>query len=151
MNSPLRIVPFPGIHADSLGHYLLALGLLRAASSRWPEARGVWRNSVFHLVGSFTQESIGGFLADEWQPTSYERWWADPFDSDRSVKIPAQRRQLAMARSAANRSSLAALDATIVTVSGLLSGNPIFGNLAGKNGDKRDFSASLDFHGKPFA
>jgi len=49
----LSVVRCPGLHLDSLGHYLAALGLLDLAArdGLWPRVRGAWRDGAFLLVG----------------------------------------------------------------------------------------------------
>ena len=41
MTTELRVLRFEGIHSDTLGHYLTALGLLAAIARRWPDIRDV--------------------------------------------------------------------------------------------------------------
>ena len=51
MKRVLQVVRFEGIHTDSLGHYFISLGLLRAASRQWPNIGGCWRHGRFVLLG----------------------------------------------------------------------------------------------------
>lgn len=77
MNAVLDIHSFPGINTDCLGHYLMSLGLLKAAAARWPSTRGFWKDGIFHLAGEFTAVQLREFLLNEWQPQPYEKWWAE--------------------------------------------------------------------------
>ena len=63
MTTPLRVLRFEGIHADTLGHYLCGLGLLSTLSTRWPDVRGCWRDGRFVIVhATLTWESVTIFL-----------------------------------------------------------------------------------------
>ena len=50
MKVSLHTFPFRGIRADSLGGYLMGLGLLSACAKRWPDIRGCWREGCFNLL-----------------------------------------------------------------------------------------------------
>jgi CRISPR-associated protein Csx17 len=136
MSPPLRIIPFLGIHTDSLGHYLMGLGLLRAVSAHWPTTLAVWREGVFHLVAGFTQEVAIDFLLREWKPTPYERWWAAGQKVDTKAKTG---RHVAELRSSAAIPAQRAADATLVGV-GRNQFNPLFGT--GGNVGKRDLASA---------
>jgi CRISPR-associated protein Csx17 len=83
MNQPLNVSAFHGINNDCLGHYLIGLGLLRAVSSKWPEARGCWHDGRFHLVAPLMETDVTDFIAQTWQPTPYEKWWEAAQREDR--------------------------------------------------------------------
>ncbi|MFO1498632.1 MAG: type I-U CRISPR-associated protein Csx17 [Verrucomicrobiota bacterium] len=53
----LTVLPLPGLHLDSLGLCLSALGLLSLCSRRWASVRGGWRGAVFYLAGGPTTDS----------------------------------------------------------------------------------------------
>ncbi len=72
MNNKFWIMPFPGIRADSLGGYLMGLGLLSACSKRWPEIRGCWRKGRFILLHMCLKSNeIRDFLLNEWNVPQY--------------------------------------------------------------------------------
>ena len=69
-----------GIHTETLGHYLSALGLLRvlAGADEWRNVRGYWRQGFFSLASDndgLDGESVSRYLLEEWSPTPFERWW----------------------------------------------------------------------------
>src|SRR5947209_14717552 len=85
MTRPLKVLRFPGIHPDTLGHYLSGLGLLAAVGQRWPDVRGCWRDRRFVLLHeSLTEPQVREYLLAEWQPTRYERWWDKAQKKDKS-------------------------------------------------------------------
>lgn len=77
MKQHLTRLALTGIHADTLGHYLTALGVLSAAAQKWSSARGCWRGGRFHLFGcASTADELISFLKTQWHPTRFDRWWA---------------------------------------------------------------------------
>ncbi len=92
----LPVVPLPGLHLDTLGHYFAALGLLRLTARQWPSVKGCWRDGIFHLVGGpkdFSQ--LETYLIDvganaKW--TRYEYKW-DSANKRASDIITKKRRQ----------------------------------------------------------
>ena len=83
----LNVIAFDGINTDSLGQYLTGLGVLSAVSKKWPDIRGCWRNGRFVFVAeSLTIDEVERFLAQEWQPTPYERWWVTSQKKDTKAK-----------------------------------------------------------------
>ncbi|MBI5000048.1 MAG: type I-U CRISPR-associated protein Csx17 [Euryarchaeota archaeon] len=68
-------IPLLGLTPTPLGNYLAALGVLKAVSKKWPEARGFWRDDIFHLRGPFGVDDIVKYLAEEWEPTPFIRPW----------------------------------------------------------------------------
>src|SRR6266540_1709002 len=89
----LTVLPLPGLHLDSLGLCLSALGLLSLCSRRWASVRGGWRGAVFYLAGGPTTESeLIEFLAGigergEW--SSYHKGWDKHQKADTKAKIGA--------------------------------------------------------------
>jgi hypothetical protein len=68
MKITLHASQFNGIRADSLGGYLMGLGLLSACAKRWPEMRGCWRDGIFALFHTdIDSDKIQNFLLDEWR------------------------------------------------------------------------------------
>ncbi len=93
MTRPLNVLRFPGIHPDTLGHYLSGLGLLAAVGQKWPDVRGCWRDRRFVLVHeTLTEEKIRQHLLAEWQPTKYERWWAAAQASKDDAELWSERK-----------------------------------------------------------
>lgn len=88
MKVSLRTFPFRGIRADSLGGYLMGLGLLSACAKRWPDIRGCWREGCFNLLHKENNINVEEYILDQWQPTSFESWnrydspWIDRSKSD---------------------------------------------------------------------
>lgn len=135
MSETLRCVSFPGIMADTLGGYLAGLGLLRAATLKWPGVRGCWRNQMFLLCAAeITAPDITEFFRTEWQPTPYRRWWKG-------------QKALGPARAKATLADVALLDSHIVSRGGERNiYNPVFGT--GGNVGKRDFAKVCEICGK---
>ena len=72
MNTKFRTIPFQGIRADSLGGYLMGLGLLSACSKRWPDIRGCWREGHFTLLHTNLELiEIRDFLLNGWDAPQY--------------------------------------------------------------------------------
>ena len=95
MTRPLNVLPFAGIHPDTLGHYLSGLGLLAAVGQKWPDVRGCWRDRRFVLLHeSLTEEQVRQHLLTTWDPTPYERWWDKAQSADTKAKGSAAVRQL---------------------------------------------------------
>jgi CRISPR-associated protein Csx17 len=141
MNKQLSALTFAGIRPDSLGEYLSGLGLLAAAAQRWPVVRGCWKDGQFVLLSDeIGIEAVEHYLLKEWTPTCYERWWEKEYDEDRSsAKKKKPVVAIAKRRACQPNDQLRSLDATLVTLNRPMS-NPLFGNLAGRVGAKRDFS-----------
>lgn len=77
MTQKLHAFTLDGINVDSLGHYLVGLGVLSAAAQRWPTIRACWHQGRFKLLSDEAADldEVTKFLLTEWKPTSYERWW----------------------------------------------------------------------------
>jgi CRISPR-associated protein Csx17 len=87
MSTLLKAVHCEGVRVDCLGNYLAGLGLLAAASRRWPNVRGCWRRGHFVLVEeSIDAESVERFLLHEWKPSPYEKWWSKAQKADTKAK-----------------------------------------------------------------
>lgn len=147
MSTALRLIPFPGINTDCLGHYLTGLGLLRAVSAAWPSARGCWHDGIFWLAGDFEEKEIATFLTSQWQPTPYTKWWTEAQKADTKAKSS---KQLWRKRATRKLSEIRVADTTIVP-SHRNQFNPIFGT--GGNIGKRDLATAhedaLDLCKKP--
>ena len=141
MKKELNTVPFIGVRPDSLGNYFVGLGLIAALSKKYPQIRGCWRNGHFVLVGdALREDAVKDYLLNEWQPTSYVRWWEKAYGIDSELaKKKETGEALARERAQQPTLNLRALDSTVVAVERPVK-NPIFGNIAGKLGAKRDFS-----------
>ncbi len=135
----LAVVALPGLHLDSLGHCLAALGLLSLCSRRWTSLRGGWRGSVFYLAGGpATEDELVLHLAGigergEW--SHYGKGWEMHQKADTKAKSA-----VATARWRAHEAieeSLPLLQSHLATAA-RLSFNPLFGT--GGNAGKRDFS-----------
>src|SRR5665213_730756 len=126
MPETLQAVRLSGIRLDSLGNYLAAVGLLQACSRKWAGFRGLWSDDEF-IVGSagLTSQVLREFLAHEWSPTNYERWWKG---SKEVAKLRSWEPDLARVR---------LLDAHIVA-----KGSNVYNDILGTGGNvgKRDFA-----------
>jgi CRISPR-associated protein Csx17 len=134
----LRLIPFPGINTDCLGHYLMGLGLLRAVSTAWSSARGGWHGGIFWLAGDFEEDEIITFLTNQWQPTPYTKWWADEQKADTKAKSS---KQLWRKRATRKLPDLRVSDTTIVP-GHRNQFNPIFGT--GGNIGARDLEQAQE-------
>jgi CRISPR-associated protein Csx17 len=123
MSQILELFPFCGIDSACLGHYLMGLGLLRAASTRWSETRACWHDGLFYLAGTFTEREVTRFLHAEWQPTPYEQWWLGQQKADTKAKSSMR---LWLERSTRPLAQVRVADTTIVPT-GRNQFNPLFG------------------------
>ncbi|MBI3465362.1 MAG: type I-U CRISPR-associated protein Csx17 [Planctomycetes bacterium] len=135
MTAPLQVVKLDGINTDSLGLYLAGLGILSVVSQKWPNIRGCWHNGRFALVAAaLSINDIEAFVAAEWQPRHYERWWSAAQKRDTkarsSLNLWAERNDCAA-------DEVRVLDAHIVPLS-RNQFNPILGT--GGNVGKRDLA-----------
>jgi CRISPR-associated protein Csx17 len=70
-------IPLPGCTPEPLMAYLKALGILRlVAEQKDPEARGWWKNDVFHLRSTLEREGLIKFFLEEYKPTPILAPWA---------------------------------------------------------------------------
>jgi CRISPR-associated protein Csx17 len=135
MNKQLAVLTLAGIRPDSLGSYLVGLGLLSALAAKWPEVRACWRNGCFALLEeSLTREQVESYLLEEWRSTTYARWWGEKQKADTKAKAD---KNLWKARSAESVVNARLLDAHIVGV-GRNQFNPVLGT--GGNIGKRDLA-----------
>lgn len=136
MNKQLSVLTFAGIRPDSLGSYLVGLGLLSAFAAKWPEVCGCWRNGCFVVLleDRLTREELESYLLDEWQSTTYARWWSDKQKADTKAKTD---KNLWQARSTEIVANARLLDAHIVGI-GRNQFNPVLGT--GGNIGKRDLA-----------
>ncbi|MCC7108571.1 MAG: type I-U CRISPR-associated protein Csx17, partial [Deltaproteobacteria bacterium] len=134
----LPVVSCPGLHLDSLGHYLAALGLLEVAARTWPSVRGAWGEEGFRLVGGpegrealtaavLAVASAGGLRR-------YERAWMASQGRDTREGVADH---VALWRSDCSEEECDLLDAHIVTAARLCF-NPVLGT--GGNSGRRDFA-----------
>lgn len=137
--SKLAVIPLAGLHLDSLGLGLAALGILSLCSRRWSSVRGGWRGSLFYLAGGpTTEDELLAFIAGigergEW--SAYKKGWDKHQKADTKAKS-GRNTALWRAREA-DEESLSLLQSHIAPAS-RLSFNPLFGT--GGNAGKRDFS-----------
>lgn len=135
MTAPLRVLHLHGINTDSLGQYLVGLGVLSAASRKWPDIRGGWRDGHFVFVSeAMSRDDLERFLREEWQPTPYERWWSASQKKDTKAKSSAN---LWVERNERPMAEVRVLDAHVVPV-GRNQFNPVLGT--GGNVGKRDLA-----------
>jgi CRISPR-associated protein Csx17 len=135
MTGQLHILRFDGLHADTLGHYFAGLGLLAAVGREWPDVRGCWRNRRFLLLHeSLSEQEVKGYLLDVWQPTRYQRWWADAQKADTKAKSSSEVWRL---RNSHSVQEVQVLDAHLVGLS-RNQFNPVFGT--GGTLGQRDFA-----------
>jgi len=136
----LSVVPLPGLHLDTLGHYFAALGLLRLTARQWPSVKGCWRDGVFHLVGGpkdFVElESHLLCIGENNLWTQYTQGWAGEQKKDTKDKTAANV-SLWRANQTSELESVFAL--SHLAAAERLSFNPIFGT--GGNAGKRNFSS----------
>ena len=135
----LAVVTLPGLHLDSLGRCLAALGLLSLCSRRWTSLRGGWRSGVFYLAGGpVTQDELVEYLAGvgergEW--SHYSKGWDVHQKADTKAKSAAHTARWRCRE--ASEESISLLQSHIAPAA-RLSFNPLFGT--GGNAGKRDFS-----------
>lgn len=140
MSRALNVLPFSGIRPDSLGNYLVSLGLLAAVSQHQSAIRGCWRNGSFSLVGDGVERAgIESYLLNEWSPTAYERWWAEVQKKD--TKAKTDRGLWSMRSSQEDIAKVRLLDAHIVG-SRRNQFNPVLGT--GGNVGKRVFAIAYE-------
>ena len=134
------VVPLLGLHLDTLGHYLAALGSLRLAARIWPTVRGCWRNGGFALVGGpHSVDEVVDYIAgigaaQEW--TRYGKPW-DTFQKKDTKAKSADHSAAWRAREASEGEAV--LFQSHLAAGVRLSFNPFFGT--GGNSGKRLFAA----------
>lgn len=141
------VIAVPGLSPDSLGNYLVSLGLLRVLSQRWPGTRIAWRGEILLAVGG--PPALGDLLDElvriagtqndsdaskhEW--TQYDKAWSDAQKKGTKVKSGAP---LALWQAEADESELR-LFAAHAVAHARVSFNPLLGS--GGNAGRRDFAA----------
>lgn len=72
----LHVHALRGCRPTPLAHYLKALAVLRLVSEQADrDARGFWRNDVFHLATSLDEEALLRFFAEHYAPTPILSPW----------------------------------------------------------------------------
>src|SRR6266536_1140370 len=76
MNPPVVDLPLPGCAPVPLAHYLKALGILRLVSEqRDANAKGFWKNDIFHLASALDRDALVKFFLSEYRPTPIIAPW----------------------------------------------------------------------------
>jgi hypothetical protein len=78
----LQVVSCPGISVDSLGGYLMGIGLLSVLSQCWLGVRGCWRNDNCWIIAEgASKDAIENRILDRWKVAEsefkYESWWKE--------------------------------------------------------------------------
>lgn len=133
-----------GLHLDSLGHYLAALGLLGIATREWPQVRGAWREEAFWLVGG--PKDIGSLttavaeVLRSARARSYYLGWKDAQKGDSNEARATKKGvtvRLVRWRSDCGEQECDLVDAHLVPAARLCF-NPVLGT--GGNSGNRDFA-----------
>ena len=136
--APLAVVACPGLHLDSLGRYLAALGLLEVATRRWPHTRGAWGDEGFLLVGGpDTRELLVEGILEVARTTGfrrYDRIWKESQGRDTKDGVASN---VAAFRAGCSEYECELLDAHLISAARLCF-NPVLGT--GGNSGRRDFS-----------
>lgn len=83
MNKMLKALSFEGITPDTLGGYLMGLGLLSASTELNPAMYGCWRDDAFNLLAESTsREEIESYLLKRWRTPVYP---IDPATKNKST------------------------------------------------------------------
>lgn len=93
MSTPVIDLPLAGCAPVPLAHYLKALGILRLVSEQCdPNAKGFWRNDIFHLISALDSEALVNFFLNEYRPTPIIVPWSggDFFAVNRATR-PGER------------------------------------------------------------
>ena len=135
----LTVLPLPGLHLDSLGLGLAALGLLSLCSRHWSSLRGGWRGGVFYLAGGpATEDELIQFVASigeraEWG--RYRQGWEKHQKADTDAESGARTTRWRALE--AEEDELSQFQSHIST-GDRLSFNPLFGT--GGNAGRRNFA-----------
>ena len=140
----LPVLALPGLSPDSLGSYLVSLGLLRVLSRKWRSARIAWRDEVLQVIdGPPTLDELLDELVrvastqvtaqKEW--TQYDKAWTDAQKKGTKAKSGEP---LALWQAQANE-QLLQLFAAHAVPHARVSFNPLLGS--GGNAGRRDFAA----------
>ncbi len=142
----LTVLALPGLSPDSLGNYLVSLGLLRVLSRRWPSTRIAWRDEVLQVVGGpptldelldelvrIANTQVDSEVSKrEW--TQYDKAWSGAQKKGTKAKSGAP---LALWQAEVQEAQLPLFAAHAVPHA-RVSFNPLLGS--GGNAGKRDFS-----------
>jgi len=151
MKVKLHAVHFGGIRADSLGGYLMGLGLLSACSKCWPDIRGCWREGGFALFHTNVDSNrIYNFLLKEWDASQYPTsqvsakgaakvFWTNEQKVDTKA---GKSKNIQKLRSHCNLNELRFLDSHLISITKNVF-NPIFGT-GGNIGRRSLAKVSLD-------
>ena len=72
----MHVTPLAGCSPTPLAHYLKALGVLRLVAEQHDgEARGFWRDEVFHLASELDHDGLKAFFLDRYAPTPLVAPW----------------------------------------------------------------------------
>lgn len=119
----LKAIPLWGSTSDSLGGYLMGLGVLKVSARRWPNVRGCWRDGVFVLMGGAqSADELSDYFLTSYKPSEYERRWVEEQKKD-TKRFSSQ---VQKKRSQAAESHLPVFDSHIATV-GKNHFNPLWG------------------------
>ncbi len=88
MPETLKVIRCPGINTDSLGSYLVGLGLISALASRWPLMRCCWIENEFVMLSDEIEnlDEVTEYLRKVWKPTQYKHWWTTSQKADTKAK-----------------------------------------------------------------
>jgi CRISPR-associated protein Csx17 len=76
INPPAIDLRLPGCAPVPLAYYLKALGILRLVSQqRDANAKGFWKNDIFHLVSALDRDALVNFFLNEYRPTPIIAPW----------------------------------------------------------------------------
>ena len=151
MNTKFRTIPFQGIRADSLGGYLMGLGLLSACSKRWPDIRGCWREGHFTLLHTNLELiEIRDFLLNSWDAPQYPTGKVSAKETPKTFWTIEQKadtkagnsKNIQKMRSMCTLNELRFLDSHLVSITRNVF-NPIFGT-GGNIGRRSLAKVSLD-------
>ncbi len=72
----IHVHQLTGCRPTPLAHYLKALGILRlVASDPDPNARGWWKDDVFHLATILDRDALESYLLNDYSPTPLLAPW----------------------------------------------------------------------------
>lgn len=145
----LTVISLPGLHLDSIGLGLAALGLLSVLSRKWPNVKACWRDGCFVVVQgpTATSEIVDAVTSSESEGKLQEYgvargkkskalWFdAQKLDSDSDVTTS---RNSALWRSFHCKEASLALHGSHISFNEGLAFNPIFGT--GGNAGARIFA-----------
>lgn len=141
--SPLPVVSIAGLHLDSLGHYLAALGTLEIAARQWPTVRGAFAKDGFCLVGGpKTRDELVDLALQLASTTAagkpglrtYKRDWMTSQGLDTKA---GDSKNVALYRSQCSEEECDLVDAHLLPANRLCF-NPVLGT--GGNSGRRDFA-----------